>query len=200
MVYFLHMKHLAVSPHSCRGGVAAVVAALLSAVFAAGEGARASEVDAATQVFQKLDAELHITGLTFVGSRNEVSEFVLRAERAIFKPETSHAELEQMEVISTDGSDASNARRSFEVRCDRGELNVETNDFLAEGGVRGSTGDGRRYRAPWVRYNHEQQLLYTDAPVEMQDDTGSFRGDGFRYYVKERRFQLLGNVSLVHGE
>jgi lipopolysaccharide export system protein LptC len=47
-----------------------------------------------------------------------------------------------------------------------------------------------------VRYDHDKQLLYTDAPVSMQDATGSFRGDGFRYYLKERRFRLLGNVSL----
>lgn len=194
------MSYLVAVPRS-RGRVAApFVAGLLGALLAAGPAAQATDVDAATQVFQNLDAELRVTGLTFVGSRNEVSEFVLRAERAIFKPETNLAELEQMQVTSTDGSDASDAKRSFGVRCDRGELNVETNDFLAEGDVRGTTGDGRRYQAPWVRYNHEQQLLYTDAPVMMQDDAGSFRGDGFRYYVKERRFRLLGNVSLVQGE
>ena len=179
--------------------MAGVVACLVAAPFAA-PMSQATDVEAATDVFQNLDAELRITGMTFVGSRNDVSEFVLRADRAIFKPETNLAELEEMEVTSTDGVDASDARRSFSVRCDRGELNVETNDFLAEGDVHGTTGDGRRYQAPWVRYNHEEQLLYTDAPVEMQDDTGSFRGDGFRYYVKERRFRLLGNVSLVQSQ
>ena len=60
----------------------------------------------------------------------------------------------------------------------------------------GGFGVGRRYTASWVRYDHRQSLLYTDAPVTMEDDTGTFRGDGFRYHVKERRFHLLGNVSL----
>ena len=180
--------------------VAPFIAGLLAAVLGAGHAAQATDVDAATKVFRHMDAELRVTGLPFVASRNDVSEFVLRAERAIFKPETNLAELEQMQVTSTEGSDAGDARRSFAVRCNRGELNVETSDFLAEGDVRGTTGDGRRYQAPWVRYNHEQQLLYTDAPVMMQDDAGSFRGDGFRYYVKERRFRLIGNVSLVQGE
>lgn len=194
------MKYPAVSSCARRLALAACVAGSLFAAVAPVHVARGTDVASATRVFQNLDAELRITGMTFVGSRNDVSEFVLRAERAIFKPETNLAELEQMEVTSTDGTDASDARQSFGVRCDRGELNVETSDFLAEGEVRGTTGDGRRYQAPWVRYNHEQQLLYTDAPVQMQDDTGSFRGDGFRYYVKERRFRLLGNVSLVQGE
>ena len=60
--------------------------------------------------------------------------------------------------------------------------------------------DGRSYQAPWVRYDHEQALLYTDAPVTMQDNTGRFRGDGFRYFVKQRRFRLIGNVSLEQLE
>ena len=194
------MPMSAVSTRARRGALV-LLATALSVLFAGTPRAvRATDVDSATRVFQNLNAELRVTGLTFVGSRNEVSEFVLRAERAIFKPETNLAELEKMDVTSTDGTDPTNAKRSFGVRCDRGELNVETNDFLAEGDVRGTAGDGRRYQAAWVRYNHEQQLLYTDAPVRMQDETGNFRGDGFRYYVKERRFELLGNVTLVQGE
>jgi hypothetical protein len=30
----------------------------------------------------------------------------------------------------------------------------------------------------------------------MTDRSGSFRGDGFRYHVKDRRFKLLGNVRV----
>jgi LPS export ABC transporter protein LptC len=167
--------------------------ALLGVVVTAVSPAGADEMIGASEVLRRLDAELHVTGMTFVGSRNDVSEFVLRAERAVFRPDGNLATLEDMLVTSTDEV----GEHAFDVRCDRGELDVETNDFLAEGDVRGATADGRSYQAPWVRYEHERALLYTDAPVVMQDDTGTFRGDGFRYFVKERRFQLLGNVSLV---
>jgi hypothetical protein len=84
--------------------------------------------------------------------------------------------------------------------CDAGELDVETNDFTATGDVRGSTGDGRRYEAPWVKYDHEKDLLFSDAPVIMHDDTGTFAGDGFRYYVEQRRFRLTGNVRMVQAQ
>jgi hypothetical protein len=77
---------------------------------------------------------------------------------------------------------------------------VETNDFIAEGDVQGETGDGQRYWAPWVRYDHDGGVLYTDAPVRMVDATGHFRGDGFRYHVRERRFQLLGNVRVEQAQ
>jgi lipopolysaccharide export system protein LptA len=30
----------------------------------------------------------------------------------------------------------------------------------------------------------------------MVDDSGSFRGDGFRYHVRDQRFKLLGNVRV----
>ena len=52
------------------------------------------------------------------------------------------------------------------------------------------------YSAPWVRYNHESSMLVTDAPVTVVDASGTLRGDGFRYYVDERRFELLGNVTV----
>ncbi|MEE2677711.1 MAG: LPS export ABC transporter periplasmic protein LptC [Myxococcota bacterium] len=160
--------------------------------FAAGV-AQGDDLSEATELFRNLDSELRVTGMTFVGSRAGASEFVVRAERAVFLPENDVAQLEDVEVLSETASDEG---RAFAVRCDRGELDVMTNDFLAEGNVRGQTGDGQFYEAPWVRYEHERALLYTDAPVVMQDDTGRFRGDGFRYFVKQGRFRLLGNVSL----
>jgi LPS export ABC transporter protein LptC len=86
--------------------------------------------------------------------------------------------------------------RSFSMTCERAELNIETNDFSAEGDVQGETGDGQRYWAPWVRYDHEEGLLYTDAPVRLVDAAGTFRGDGFRYHIRERRFRLLENVRV----
>jgi LPS export ABC transporter protein LptC len=173
-----------------RAGLALV--AVLGLIGAA--SARSDEgADNPAEVFSSLKAELRVTGMTYVASREDVTEFVLRARRAFFMPDTNIAKLEHVHVKATDDED----RSSFEVSCGRGELDVETNDFLAEGNVRGTTGDGRRYAASWVRYDHEQGLLYTDAPVTMEDDTGAFRGDGFRYHVKQRRFRLLGNVSLV---
>jgi LPS export ABC transporter protein LptC len=140
-------------------------------------------------------AALTVTGMTFVGSRDADSEVVLRARRAFFHPSRNVAELEDVRATVNDDEQG----RSFEMTCNRAELDFETNDFSAEGDVVGVTGDGQRYSADWVRYEDETGLLYTDAPVLMVDDTGTFRGDGFRYHVKERRFKLVGNVSVVQG-
>jgi LPS export ABC transporter protein LptC len=135
---------------------------------------------------------LRIEGMTFVGSRGELREVLLRSRTAVFRPDERIAELEDVSAEVSEGEGA----RSFSMTCRRAELDIDKQDFLAEGNVEGSTSDGRRYSAPWVRYQHETGLLYTDAPVRMVDETGSFRADGFRFHVKERRFQLLGNVRV----
>ena len=159
--------------------------ALLSACALASLGADAPQ--------SRFSSSLRVTGMTFVGSRGSVNELVLHAQHAELRPETNLAVLEDVHVSATDAK----SEHSFDVRCDRGELDVETNDFLAEGDVRGTTGEGQRYTTRWVRYDHERGLLYTDAPVAMEDASGSFRGDGFRYDTRKRSFRLLGNVSVV---
>jgi LPS export ABC transporter protein LptC len=142
---------------------------------------------------KQLSAVLRVTGMTFVGSRGSVNEMVLHAQRAELHPETNLAVLEDVRVSAQDEG----SKRSFDVSCERGELDVEKNDFFAEGNVHGTTGQGQRYQTAWVRYDHAKGLLYTDAPVEMKDDSGSFRGDGFRYDTRKRSFRLLGNVRVV---
>jgi LPS export ABC transporter protein LptC len=136
--------------------------------------------------------ELRITGMTFVGSRGSEREVVLRAQRALFRPAERIADLEDVHAEVTHPGEGG----GFTMSCDRAELNLESHDFIAEGNVRGETRSGQRYRAPWVRYEHETGVLYTDAPVRMEDVTGVFRGDGFRYHTRERRFQLLGDVQV----
>ena len=136
---------------------------------------------------------LRITGMTFVGSRGVESELVVRATTALFHPDSNLADLEDVRATVSDETKG----ESFAMSCDTAALNVETNDFTATGNVKGVTGGGQRYQAPWVRYDHASSLLLSDAPVTVVGATGTLRGDGFRYHVDERRFELLGNVTVV---
>ena len=162
-----------------RGVATALLSGLLGVLTTSG----ADAVEATT---------LEVEGMTFVGSRAGVREVVLRSATATVQPEENRAELSDVRAeLSAEGEE-----RSVSMTCDRVELDIETNDFLAEGDVRGETDEGQRYTTAWVRYRHEDGLLYTDAPVAMDDARGSFRGDGFRYHVHDRRFELLGNVRV----
>jgi LPS export ABC transporter protein LptC len=151
----------------------------------------ASSVSSASETASVLE----VTGMTFVRSRDSTSELVVRARYALLWPDSDVAKLEDVQAVVTD----KDSGRRFEMSCDRAELDVETNDIKAEGNVQGVTSDGRSYSAPWVRYEHEAGVLYSDAPVVMVDETGTFRGDGFRFLVQEGRFRLLGNVSVVQA-
>jgi lipopolysaccharide export system protein LptC len=136
---------------------------------------------------------LEVQGMVFVGSRAGVREVVLRSRTAKLEPEKQVAELND---VSATVSEDDASKRSFTMNCTRVELDIAKSDFLADGDVTGETAEGQRYSAPWVRYVHEQGLLYTDAPVQMTDAHGSFSGNGFRYHIHERRFELLGNVRV----
>jgi LPS export ABC transporter protein LptC len=136
---------------------------------------------------------LEVQQMVFVGSRAGVREVVLRSRTARLRPEQQVAELEDVTATVTEDEAGT---RSFTMNCSRVELDIARSDFEAQGNVRGETAEGQHYSAPWVKYVHEQGLLYTDAPVEMTDRHGSFRGNGFRYHVHERRFELLGNVRV----
>lgn len=169
------------------------LAVSLALGFAAGSGRAAEQgATAPRSARPAFAAELHVTGMTYLDRGGSLDELEVHAREGFLHPEKDEAELFDVHMTSSNHEKG----RNFDVTCARGVLDTATNDFLAEGDVRGSTGDGRSYQAPWVRYDHERALLYTDAPVVMQDATGTFRGDGFRYELKQRRFRLLGNVSV----
>jgi LPS export ABC transporter protein LptC len=185
------------SAHRSTGSRAGVLALLLVAGsgVASANGAADPQPAAAGPRVPGVESEVYVTGMTFVASRPDRRDFVLEARRATLRPESNVAELFDAKARVTEGTRG----RAFDVYCDRGELDLTSNDFLAEGNVHGSSAEGQRYAAPWVRYETARGLLYTDAPVVLRDGAGTFRGDGFRYHVSERRFELLGNVSVVHA-
>ena len=135
---------------------------------------------------------LQVTGMTFVSSHDSMREIVVHSLHAKFHTDTKVAELDGVQAEVSEGDRG----RSFSMTCKRAELDLEKNDFLAQGDVKGVTEEGQHVSAPWVRYDHEKGVVFSDAPVRMTDRSGSFRGDGFRYQVKDRRFKLLGNVRV----
>ena len=133
--------------------------------------------------------------MTFIASEGAANEVVLRAQHAHFRSDSESVELEGVEAVVA----ASPERMGFEMECDRGELDFVTNDFFAQGRVKGRTDGGREFRSDWVRYDHAQGLLFTDTTVHIREEggAGTYRGGGFRYYVREGRFKLMGGATVV---
>ena len=136
---------------------------------------------------------LKLAGMTFVASEGSANEIVLRSERARFYPDHDVADLEVVDVEVAPGS----GRVGFEMSCEKGRLHLSTQDFVAEGNVVGTIEGGRRFEALWVVYDEKKGLLYTDDPVLITDEGGSYRGGGFRYHVHQQRFRLMGGASII---
>lgn len=176
------------------GNVRRVVLLLLVAI---GGLSQASEAVSGAPDFGWLEGDpgqmLKLRGMTFVASEGSANEIVLRAENARFFPDHDVADLETVHVEVAPGS----GRIGFDMRCDRGRLNLSSQDFVAEGNVVGTIEGGRQFEALWVAYDEAEGLLYTDEPVLITDQKGRYRGGGFRYFIHQQRFLLMGGASIV---
>lgn len=136
---------------------------------------------------------LRLRGMTFVASEGSANEIVLHADSAEFYPDHDVADLATVNVEVAPGG----GRTGFEMQCEKGRLNLASQDFVAQGNVVGTIEGGRQFEALWVAYNEKDGVLYTDDPVLITDENGSYRGGGFRYFVHQQRFRLMGGASIV---
>lgn len=137
--------------------------------------------------------EVELTGITFLGSDGSRQELVLEAEHVRMKPGSDRAQLEQVHVHMA----ADDGVRALDMRCERGQLDLATNSFRAEGNVVGTTGDGRRFFTPWLTYDSHTGIVSTEARVRILDGARTLQGKGFRYHVRDARFVLTGGASVV---
>jgi len=143
-------------------------------------------------------AELSVQGMTYVASTGSRNEVVVEAGSARLDREEQVAQLE--EVHARVGSfAASGAAGGIELRCARGSFDLARGDLTAEGDVRGTTADGRRFETERLVYRRDTGRVTTRAPVVIRDAFGTLRGAGFEYWVRENRFRLIGGASVVQG-
>ncbi|UCE85885.1 MAG: LPS export ABC transporter periplasmic protein LptC [Deltaproteobacteria bacterium] len=141
-------------------------------------------------------AELEMRGLAFVASRANTNEFILESDRVVYLPKTQMAELERVRVRFAD----QDGELSFQMVCDRGELNLETTDFYAEGNVRARTADGIEISTPHARYERATRRVSGTSPVRISRPNGTITGDGFEYDMDAHRLRVLGTSRMVHGQ
>ncbi len=140
------------------------------------------------------DPPLTLRGMTFVSSQGSIHRVVVEAATAVLYPDTNLVELEGGVHAQLEGSEGS---ESLDLRCESGEYDLNTNDFIAVGQVEGRLADGRIFRGPWMRFRAEDGLAFSDAPVEITDGPQTLVGQkGLRYWVRDERLQLRGGASV----
>lgn len=164
---------------------------VLALVAAAALARSASAVDVGD-----LPQQLDLTRLTYVDSEGKRRGVVLQAEEARVMPRTEQVVLKTvaLELATAD------ERGRLELSCEHGQLDLQKGDFVGVGRVRGLTPDGRRFETERLHYDHEAGLVTTDAPVVIRDKSGTLRGGGFLYQVREGRLKLTGGAQVVGNE
>lgn len=137
---------------------------------------------------------LELTGMTFVASSGSRVELRLEAETAEIPAGSEIAYLKGVHGLVAGERDGEGG---LYMTCDRAEYHLDTADFVAEGTVRGKTGDGRRFETARLHYDHEGALAVSDVAVTIWDAHGRYQGGGFRYHVGQGRFQLLDGASVT---
>ncbi len=140
------------------------------------------------------DPPLTLNGMTFVSSEGAIHRVIVEAETAVLYPDTNMVELGGGVHAQLEGREGS---KSLDLICERGEYDLNSNDFFAIGEVEGTLADGRTFRGPWMRYRAEEGLAFSDAPVEIVDGAQTLVGQkGLRYWVRDERLQLRGGASV----
>jgi LPS export ABC transporter protein LptC len=135
---------------------------------------------------------MRLSGMTFVASSASVTEVRVQAESGVIDDTANKALLDtvQAEWAGADG------KPSLELTCEKGELDLETNDLVATGDVHGLLADGRRFVGPSLRYDRARGVAYTDAPVEIIEEGRVLSGGGFEYHVRDRRLRFRAGARV----
>jgi LPS export ABC transporter protein LptC len=167
----------------------------LGAFLLFGLGVVTSAQDLTDVPLEPKEPEVNLGGMVYASSNGAVNEVVLAADHALILPEQ---EVAYLTVVRAE-LDSAEGEGGLDMTCDSGTFELDTGDFIAEGNVRGVTGDGRRFRTESLHYSHDRALVTSTVPVVIRDDTGTYRGGGFHYYVRENRFKLLRGATVVQG-
>lgn len=167
------------SPCSSRCAVALLLAALLG-------------FDAAASA---AGPPLRIEELVFVASHEADTEVRVEARSAVIDEAANTAQLE----VVTAAWAGDDGEPSLQITCERGQLDLGTNDLLATGDVHGLLADGRRFVGPWLRYDRARGVAFTEAPVEIFEGPRVLRGGGFEYRVRDGRLKLTSGARVVEA-
>ena len=152
------------------------------------------------RAFWEESVGLTLEGMSYVLSHGDAVELVVEARRAEISPRSGRVALAGVRARIASPRGAAPAAGGLELVCERGELDLETREFVASGRVAGRMQDGRMLHTERLRYRHAEGVVSSDVPVSLSDEAGEYRGGGFQYWVRSDRFRLTGGAHIVQGE
>lgn len=132
-----------------------------------------------------------LTGVVFEGYRMGERDVEVRAAAAEIDNAERTARLRAVEIRFKD-----ELRGDVEVRADRALLELDSDDFVLRGNVRGTTREGERFETAEVYYEQAGHRLWTDEPVRIFRGGLVLDGKGMEMDVSARRITLTGGVRM----
>jgi LPS export ABC transporter protein LptC len=127
--------------------------------------------------------------LSFEGYTGPQRQFEVKAVRADVRVQERLAVLEQVEIQFRP-----TARGPLAVVAERGELNLDREDFVLSGVVNGTMGEGERFSTSEVWYSAERDMLLSDQRVRVRRGGLDLEGVGMELDVSARKLRLLRDV------
>jgi LPS export ABC transporter protein LptC len=137
-----------------------------------------------------------LSNMTFLATSEDVTEVRVQAVSGVIDQAANRADLTDVSAAWA-GADG---KPSLELTCQRGQLDLETNDLVATGDVRGLLADGRRFIGPSLRYDRARGVAYTDAPVQIIEEGRVLSGGGFEYHVRDRRLRFKAGARVEESQ
>ena len=137
-----------------------------------------------------------LSNMTFLAASGDVTEVRVQAVSGVIDQAANRADLTDVSAAWA-GADG---KPSLELTCQRGQLDLETNDLVATGDVRGLLADGRRFIGPSLRYDRARGVAYTDAPVQIIEEGRVLSGGGFEYHVRDRRLRFKAGARVEESQ
>ncbi len=132
-----------------------------------------------------------LTEVVFEGFNGAVLSTQVLARRAEIDLAAGIAELTDVRITFRE-----EVRGVVELRAARGEVRIESEDFVLGGGVTGSTEAGDRFETEELRYASAERRIWSDTQVRLVRSNLILRADGMEIEIDqpERRIRLLGHV------
>ncbi len=130
--------------------------------------------------------------LVFEGYTQGVREVEVRARRAQVDSATRKAVLEDVRISFEDEQ-----RGAVEISAESARLDLASDDFLLEGRVSGTTGEGERFEGEQVYYEARTKKLRSDRPVRVYRHNLTLAGDAMEIDLETHRVKIEGRVRTV---
>lgn len=174
-------------PHSKfpRAAPALLAAAILAAAGCGGAGAPAP-----SPIQPPQDGDAVVSGARFLATEGPEVRYRLTADRGVYRDADRTVALSDVfaTIYATE-------TRVYTVRAGQGRIDVDTSDMTFPGAVVATTSDGAALAGTDFRYEAAQELIRSDRSITVIRDQLRVRGEGFRAWPREERFELLGGVS-----